>query len=388
MALGALLAASAAAAQPGFPGAPRDSVRVPAFPGAPGAPVPPPPFPSDPSDPAPPPGFPGAPGTPTPPPGFPSDPGAPAPPPGFPSDPGAPAPPPAFPDTPEAPGGPPGFPAAPRPPSVRVALRFVLQGPYASGLPDGAYMRADIEDLLPLAQPFAAAPWGYGGTEAIAPEDVSPANGRPDVLDANDVVDWVLVCIRTQPAAADAACAAALLLADGRLLDPETQEAAARVGPALPGQYHVVVRHRTHLAAMTAAPRPLADALAENVRSPAALTTEWYGDGAVPLAPGVVALVAGDGDGDGSVLATDQQSTWLPSVGQTGYLPGDFDLDGSVLATDQQVYWLPNVGAQSAVPGASGLASGETRAPEAGAAPPEASEKSGAGREGGGAEFL
>ncbi|MEL6614948.1 MAG: hypothetical protein AAFQ43_04385, partial [Bacteroidota bacterium] len=95
----------------------------------------------------------------------------------------------------------------------------------------------------------------------------------------------------------------------------------------------------------------------------------WFGTNAVSLlAGGVVGLWAGDGDGDGSILAPDQQSVWLPSVGQTGYLPGDFNLDGSVLANDQQVLWLPNVGVQSAVPGASSLTSGE-QSPERRGAP-------------------
>ncbi|MEL6615848.1 MAG: hypothetical protein AAFQ43_08925, partial [Bacteroidota bacterium] len=232
---------------------------------------------------------------------------------------------------------------------------FVLEGAYASGLPDGALMRSDIEDVLPLAQPFSGAPWLHSGREAIPPEDTSPANGRPDLLDAHAVVDWVLICIRSLPADADAACGAVLLLADGSLLDPETGEGMARIGPALSGSYHVVVYHRTHLAGMTATAMPLADADASNVRSPGGLTTEWFGGGAKPLAAGVVGLYAGDGDGDGSILAPDQQTVWLPSVGQAGYLGGDFNLDGSVLANDQQVLWLPNVGVESAVPGASSL---------------------------------
>ncbi|CAN5516551.1 hypothetical protein BH23BAC4_BH23BAC4_07970 [soil metagenome] len=100
-------------------------------------------------------------------------------------------------------------------PAVLAALKVVLQGAYQSGLPGGALMRTDIEDTLPLIQPYAVAPWSYSGGEAIDPTDTAPANGRPDVLDNNAVVDWVLVEIRSSPSATDGKRAAALLLADG-----------------------------------------------------------------------------------------------------------------------------------------------------------------------------
>ncbi|MEL6616466.1 MAG: integrin alpha, partial [Bacteroidota bacterium] len=135
-------------------------------------------------------------------------------------------------------------------PAVLAAVKVVLQGAYASGLPGGALMRTDIEDELPLVHPFGGAPWRYRGPEALDPTDVSPANGRPDVLDQNEVVDWVLVGVRSTATRADEGRAAALLLADGTLLDPATGEPYASVKPVATGAYHVVVYHRSHLAAM------------------------------------------------------------------------------------------------------------------------------------------
>jgi hypothetical protein len=238
-------------------------------------------------------------------------------------------------------------------PAVLAAVKVVLQGAYQAGLPGGALMRTDLEDFLPIAQPYAAAPWSYAGTEAIPATDADD-NGRPDLLDAHAVVDWVLVEIRTSPTDAAPTRAAALLLADGTLLDPATASSSARVRPAAPGAYHVAITHRSHLAAMSVFSIGLSSVTANAAFDFTLSPSLVYGSNAVaPLGGGVYGLYAGDGDGSGSVLAGDRQTVWLPQVGQTGYLPGDFNLSGTVLADDRQTLWAPNVGRQSAVPGAS-----------------------------------
>ncbi|MEM1057562.1 MAG: hypothetical protein AAGI52_18750, partial [Bacteroidota bacterium] len=245
-------------------------------------------------------------------------------------------------------------PSASANPAILAAVKVVLEGAYDSGLPGGALMRTDLEDVLPLAHPFAGAPWNHTGTEAIDATD-GDGNGRPDVLDDHAVVDWVLVGVRSATTASDAGRAAALLLSDGTLLDPATGEPYASVKPATAGAYHVVVYHRSHLSAMSVFAVGLAgdgpNAAFDFSLSPSLV----FGGGVKELVPTVYGLYAGDGDGDGSVLAPDRQSVWLPLVGQVGYLVGDFNLDGSVLADDRQVLWLPNVGVQSTVPGAASL---------------------------------
>jgi hypothetical protein len=100
----------------------------------------------------------------------------------------------------------------------------------------------------------------------------------------------------------------------------------------------------------------VATALTTSVSSVSlSIESQVYGGASagVLLASGHFGLLAGDGNADGSILAPDRQSVWLPQVGQTGYLQGDFNLDGSVLADDRQTLWAPNVGRQSNVPGAS-----------------------------------
>jgi|GEM_PF-6539396 len=278
------------------------------------------------------------PGLPVPPPQWPGTDPAPAPP-------GLPAPPPQVPPT-LPPGTPPGLPGtppqAPSPSAVRVDLRVILQGAYAAGLGGSAHMRTDLAAVLPATHPYGAAPWSHAGAEALA----------DGLLERHDVVDWLLVCVRATAAGPDTACRAALLRADGSLLDAATEQSGTRLGGVTPGAYFVVVRHRNHLAAMTAAPVALGDALPAAV---ADLTTgAAFGTNALTtLGGGLFGLVAADADGDGVVDVSDRTTVWRPLAGGEGYLSGDLDLDGRVLADDRQRLWLPNVGRTTQVPDAS-----------------------------------
>ncbi len=226
-----------------------------------------------------------------------------------------------------------GFWCATIPWPVELDVRVVLQGAYSAV---ANAMRADL--TLPAVQPYAAAVYNGTPLDYDGPE----TNASPPPT----AVDWVLVQLRTTPAAADAVeTVAALLLADGTIVDA-SGTGSPTFTTATAGAYHVVVLHRNHLAAMTAAP---VTALADLTTAGAAYGTA----GTAPLGGGVFGLWAGDGDGSGTVLAPDRQTVWLPQVGAVGYRAGDFLLDGSVLADDRQTLWLPNVGRQSQVPGAS-----------------------------------
>jgi hypothetical protein len=204
-----------------------------------------------------------------------------------------------------------------------------------------------------MTQPYGSAPWGYAGAEAIPATDVSPANGRPDLLDAFDVVDWVLVEVRPTPTAPTTMRAAALLLADGTLLDPTSGIAAARPRPAAPGAYHVAVTHRSHLAAMSVFAIGLSTAPTAAFDFTLSAALAYGTDGVGLVAPGVYGLWSGDADGSGVIGTSDRQTVWLPQVGAEGYLSGDLDLDGRVLADDRQRLWQPNVGRTTQVPGES-----------------------------------
>lgn|GEM_PF-3465255 len=233
-------------------------------------------------------------------------------------------------------------------------VRVFLQGAYpaaptADGQPDA--MRTDLRDagFVPLAQPYAAS--AYDGTAADhdGAETVSPA-----VLAAVDVVDWVVVGLRTSPSGADDYRRAALLLADGRVRD--TDGTSGVLFLTTPGAYHVAVYHRNHLPVMSAT----AHVLGSMTTVPLYRSGHLYGGASAAAlleqngtgTPRLYGLVAGDGTSDGAVMTNDRQAVWQPAVGATGYLRADFSLDGEVLADDRQRFWLPNAGRATALPGA------------------------------------
>jgi len=235
-------------------------------------------------------------------------------------------------------------------PAVLASVKLMLQGAYDAGT---GLMRADIEDVLPTTQPYSASPWNYSGTETMNPTDTSPANGRPDVLDTYDVVDWVLVEIRTDPTVSSEQRAAALLLADGTLLNPATGQPYASVMAAAPGSYHVAVYHRSHLAAMTAFAISLDGSAPGSAYDLSASPSFVYGSGGVvSLGSSVYGLFAADGSGDGLVTAPDFNVYSSASAsGATGYRIEDYTLDGLVTAPDFNLYNAnAAAGAATAVP--------------------------------------
>jgi|GEM_PF-2474771 len=230
---------------------------------------------------------------------------------------------------------------------VRLLVRALLHGAYplpavADGTPDAMRTALVGAGLVPTTHPYADAAYDGRASECDVPASV-PAS----FFEAHpDVVDWVVVGLRSAPAGPSVACRPALLRADGVAL--ALDGAPVLTLPVAAGDYHVVVAHRTHLATMTATPVALSA-----TASPINLTSgTHYGGGGRLVEPGVRALVGGDADGDGTVDAADLDAAWRPQVGQTGYLPGDLDLDGRVLAGDRQRVWAPAEGSASAVPAA------------------------------------
>ena len=126
---------------------------------------------------------------------------------------------------------------------VVVRLRVLLQGALRQ---DG--QMAALNGRLPLAQPYAGMPVGsplhHDGTETL----------DPAVLAARtDVVDWVVVELRDAADGPAVAKRAAILLADGAVVDLDA-ESAPSFGGVEQGDYFVVVRHRNHLPVMSASP--------------------------------------------------------------------------------------------------------------------------------------
>lgn len=191
---------------------------------------------------------------------------------------------------------------------------------YLEGADNGTAMTTTLRNdgLLPLAQPYGAAPWSFAGAEQVAS---IPAG----------VVDWVLLELRTGTGSATRVeRRAAFLLSGGAIVD--TGGTGPVAFPATPaGSYRIVVYHRNHLALMSASAVSLDRASALYDFSASASAS--FGGAAKTLPGGRWGMYAGDYSRDGFIDAADfigpDNDLFLG-----GYRPSDVNMDGFVDASD------------------------------------------------------
>jgi hypothetical protein len=218
---------------------------------------------------------------------------------------------------------------------ILLDLKVFLEGPF-----NVLDMNTNILGEIPLSQPFNVAPWNYSGTESV---DTIPA----------DVVDWVLIELRDTTDASLAtgetiiARLAAFLLNDGSVVDT-AGNGTCSVAATVTNNLYVVIRHRNHLAIMSANPLTKSGGIySYDFTTPAG---QAYGtDAQKDLGSGVYGMISSDANADGNVNGTDK-SAWENQAGEQGYKSTDFGLDGQVNNTDKDDYWSPNVGEGSQLP--------------------------------------
>ena len=242
-----------------------------------------------------------------------------------------------------------------------IDISLWLEGPYGVTSND---MHTDLNDqrLLPgqdplfflgtetpAGQPYSVAPWDYNGTEGNAFDYNTVGTGTAD-YDA-DVVDWVLVSLRTSTSPSDTICRqAAWLTKDGTVTFPELCNCPLTLGQEI----YIVVEHRNHLPIMTPGTVTVtANGVAYDFRTQQSHLT-FLGDGQKMLEGGVFGMFSANGDQANTlgsrtdVNATDE-SVWT-SNNSSGdvYSEGDFDMSGDVNANDESL-WLENTGKSSDV---------------------------------------
>jgi hypothetical protein len=126
-------------------------------------------------------------------------------------------------------------------PCTDLNVKAFLEGPF-----DGVRMSDGLRngELLPTSHPYSG--FGHSGTESV----VAAVFEEDDQDDA--IVDWVLLELR--PAASPATVLhrrAALIQRDGDVVDLDGTS-QVRFIAVFEGEYHVAIRHRNHLGAMTA----------------------------------------------------------------------------------------------------------------------------------------
>jgi hypothetical protein len=201
-------------------------------------------------------------------------------------------------------------------------LKIFLEGPYTgSGLMSTTL---NTNNLIPLSSNKAYPNAIYGHYT------VSNLTRIPN----SDIVDWVLVELRTGTSAETKVAERAVFLkSDGTIVDIDGSGPVTFTGLSA-GNYYVVVRHRNHLAIMSASAIPLSSN--SSLYDFTISQYQAYGTNAMKdLGGGVIGMYTGDGNQDGLVTSTDF-NVFNPKFTSavSGYEYSDWNLDGLITSTD------------------------------------------------------
>jgi hypothetical protein len=220
--------------------------------------------------------------------------------------------------------------------AIKLNTKVFLEGPYQNG---SMNTLLNSNNFIPLSQPYNTAPWNYYGTESVSniPEDI---------------VDWVLIEIRTSVEASSVlGRRAGFLRNDGVVVDLDgTSPVSTTDIPE--GEYYLVIKHRNHLAIMSSVLVSLGTV--SSLYDFTISSTSAYGTDALKnLGDGKFGMWSGDANGNGTINSTDLNEYWMPENGTNfnySTKPADFNLDGNINATDLNLQWLLNNGISTKVP--------------------------------------
>jgi hypothetical protein len=221
---------------------------------------------------------------------------------------------------------------------ILLNLKVLLQGPC-----NGTNMSTRLNpEKIPLSQPFNTSPWNYSGTETVGS---IPENA----------VDWVLIELRdtTEAALATAETTigrqAAFLLNDGQVISVDDfRDARPCVfTTTINNNLFVIIRHRNHLAIMSASPLTKSGGIYTYDFTTSA--GQAYGNNQIELDSGIFGMFAADLNADGEINDADI-ILWKQFAGREGYPMEDANLDAQVDNRDKNDFWLKNQGASEVLP--------------------------------------
>jgi PKD repeat protein len=223
--------------------------------------------------------------------------------------------------------------------TLRLDVTAFLEGPY-----NDTTMNSSINSLLPLSQPFSAAPWNYPGTESV------------NAIPGTDIVDWILIDLRDTTSAnlatpsTSIGMQAAFIRNDGRVVDLQGNPVLSFANASVKKGLFVVVFPRNHVPVISA------DAVTksgnEYIYNFSTGENRALGgtNGHKDLGSGVWGMFAGNSNGDFNVDDSDKDVNWMNEAGLSGYLSSDTNMDGQSNNEDKNEFWLPNRGKGSYVP--------------------------------------
>jgi PKD repeat protein len=189
-----------------------------------------------------------------------------------------------------------------------VELKGVLQGPYNT---NAHCMAICPSSSLPFSSPYAA-------------------DARRVLATPSNVVDWLLLEVQNTNGIS--------VMSLSVFLDPlgsvrDVTGSADIPVEASDGNYYLVLKHRNHLAAMSALPVAFTNTVVSYDFTTG--SDKYFGgtNACVELEPDVWGLIGGDADGDGRITPVDRIIVERQK-GMTGYLQGDLNLDGTVDGED------------------------------------------------------
>ena len=223
---------------------------------------------------------------------------------------------------------------------LRINLRAFLEGAF-----NGASMDNDLNaaGLLPLSQPYNVAPINYFGAESV-----------PAIPNAN-IIDWVIVELRDATSAANATGAtvverkALFIRNDGSIVDLDGVS-IPNFSSTIVNDLYVVVRHRNHLAIMTASAVTQSGGIYSYNFTNAVGQAYGGAAGHKQIAAGTWGMFSANGYPDQFIILQDRDFVWAPQAGNAGYLNGDFNMNTQVDNVDKDDHWVENTGAISQVP--------------------------------------
>jgi hypothetical protein len=215
-----------------------------------------------------------------------------------------------------------------------LTLRVALQGPYVAGqeLMHDSLRR---QGLIPVMEPYTALGFPRAGASGESATGALFATSG-----AQAPVDWLLLELRDDAAPEVLlATRCALVRRDGRIVNG-TGDTIVRFDHP-PGSYHLAVRHRNHLGAMTAAPLQFGQFPVDlDLRDP---VVPLFGVEPMRTAGGIRQLWAGNGIPDAAIRYTGADNDRdallsriggvVPTAVADGYWTEDLDLDGRVKYT-------------------------------------------------------
>ena len=203
---------------------------------------------------------------------------------------------------------------------IHASVTAFLQGPYSGGT-----MSTELNGILPLNQPYDTLSWNYYGNEKVTS------------IPNSDIVDWVLLELRSVYDSSAVASRAAFINKYGDIVDLDGTSQVDFTGISS-GDYYILVRHRNHLAVMSQNKVTLPNMVAYDFTTS---DTSYYGTGgAKEIETGVWGMIAGDVNGDGVVkynLSQNDRALIYQRIGGgnvnlsvSGYYNEDINLDGVV----------------------------------------------------------